>query len=445
MKIIALVLVLFFISVFLPYSFAQETIQLQPADDTFITIDVSQNDKRLDSLVLGDKTFLKLWYAFIPGAENNKILSYAYLRFNLPDIPVDQISSAKLRMYANVVQISSEGKDVGLHLTNSTWSESTLSGSKSPLFDKEKIAVATIKDQNTWYEWDVTNTVKDNAGSVISLAAMFVEIKNSNQEIVSFASKDIEDKNLRPVLIIETLESQIQDTQTITDKLQIPENSIQLNPTNDGYVSYDISDPGNTQNMRNLGFGDKEFLKLWYIFHTPQNPQNQFMTHSYLTFDISAINQTQVESAKLYMYANHVDLFFDSIDVGIHTANPNWSELSLTALTAPSFSDEPVSVATIDDANKWYLWDITNTVKENTGSNLSLAVILSEITDKNEEIVQFASKDSKNKDIRPVLIIEKYATDNYDFVWLIPAIIGVIAAALIIKKKKYPQKPISQN
>jgi len=225
--------------------------------------------------------------------------------------------------------------------------------------------------------------------------------------------------------------------------------SIVLTPTDDTYIGFDSLDPEDIQGLKKLNFGDTGILKLWYAYNSPGFEENEILSYAYIKFDLSEISSDEITSAKLMMYANYVDLAFDSIDVGLHNSDTNWSESSLFGYNATQFDLEPVAIVAVDAADKWYEWDITDMVIDHAGTNLSLAIVFGDITDHFAEIVQFASKDSTNSEIRPVLVIDKSTNQEElssggDFgvgfaVGLVIGAGGVAGVVVFMKKNKKPK------
>jgi len=179
-----------------------------------------------------------------------------------------------------------------------------------------------------------------------------------------------------------------------------------LEPTDDAYVVANTEIIDET-GLSERNYGDKDFLKLWYAFHSPGAETSAILSHGYLKFDLVDLSADNIQSAKLKMYPISTLIQFESIEIGVHTTESNWSESSITYNDAPQFDVEPVAVAVADGSEKLYEWDITDLVKEHTGEELSLVLIFREISDFHEEFVSLASKEYANPELRPILEIEK--------------------------------------
>jgi RNA polymerase subunit RPABC4/transcription elongation factor Spt4 len=178
-----------------------------------------------------------------------------------------------------------------------------------------------------------------------------------------------------------------------------------LAPTDDAYVVSDLNDVEDIPGLRKLNTGDLPFLKIWYAWNVTAD-NTKILSFAYLHFDLSGLNKEQAASAKLRMYAQNVSLSADSRPVDLHLASIQpWEENTIRFVDAPTFKANLVDTATITTPG-WYEWNITEAVRENAGSNMTLAVILQQLVDNNEELVIFASKDTLNDSFRPALEVE---------------------------------------
>jgi len=81
-------------------------------------------------------------------------------------------------------------------------------GYNAAQFDLEPITIVAVDAADKWYEWDITDVAKDNAGTNLSLAVVFGDITDHLEEIVEFQSKDSTISEIRPVLVIEKIPTQ---------------------------------------------------------------------------------------------------------------------------------------------------------------------------------------------------------------------------------------------
>jgi len=435
---------------------------INPSDDSFIVYDSldPENLKGIKALNFGDNKVLKLANNLTNNTDE-KIVGTPIIKFDLDEISSEEIDKAYLLLYVTSSILVGDSIDIQLHLSGNNWSENNISGLNSPQFNIQPISTITIPDPlGKWISFDVSDLTKQNSGSEISFVLTFTNY-DAQPKVLEFASKEL-DPNFSPKILIKKIQTNAtNDTphtfeiDEILSKLQeqnlaVFSGSTVLTPIDDSYIGYDVADPQDLQNLRKLNFGDKEFLKLWYAFHTSNYTENEILSNAFLKFNLSDISSQDINSAKLRMFASGVDLAFDDIGVGIHAAESNWSESSLNGTNFPTFSVEPIDIVMINASNRWYEWDVTEEVKSNVGSPLSLFVIFSEITNGTEETVVFASKENPNLDLRPSLIINPaFSLDEneadledslfqtaYSLMIILGAVVVGIVVIFYIKKKK---------
>ncbi len=182
-----------------------KTMELAPTDDAYVVADFSDptNKQGLQALNTGNSTFLRVWYSWNATDAGNKILSIAYLNFDLSGLNRDQISSARLDMYAQNVMLTGNSRLVGVYIApSSPWKESTLTYQNKPNFSRNGTATVSVSLPG-WYGWDLTSVVKEKAGSKLTVAVLLKDILNKNQEMVVFTSKE-DDPAHAPRLVIDT-------------------------------------------------------------------------------------------------------------------------------------------------------------------------------------------------------------------------------------------------
>ncbi len=94
---------------------------------------------------------------------------------------------------------------------------------------------------------------------------------------------------------------------------------MEILPSGDGYIVYDVKDPDDKQGFRSLNTGSLKFLKVWYAWNVTHAEKNEIISFAYLKFDLSQISTDKVISAKLRLYAQNVTLTGASrlVDAGI--------------------------------------------------------------------------------------------------------------------------------
>ncbi len=181
---------------------------------------------------------------------------------------------------------------------------------------------------------------------------------------------------------------------------------LELKPTDDSYVVSDLNDPLDKLGFRDLNAGDFKFLKTWYAWNVTKSGKERIISLIYLKFDLSNLKADSISSAELQMYAFVANLTGITRPVDIHVVpNSNWTQSSLTFNSAPVFKPNATASTIIQSNNKWYSWDLTDLVRKNAGSQLSLAVVLRTMYKNSEEQVVFHSKESNERDKAPKLVI----------------------------------------
>ena len=183
-------------------------------------------------------------------------------------------------------------------------------------------------------------------------------------------------------------------------------NIIELTPTDDAYVLADLQD--DADELRKFNSGIFDHLKIGYDIDT-SDTLSQNISTALLKFDLGDLNKEQVDSAKLQLYADQVQLFAPQSVAVFLVNNSTWSESTLTFENTPSYSDI-ISVVTIDSVN-YYQWELSDVVKQSTDDSLSLMVSFITLLPNTNDVIIFASKDFPSPDHSPKLII-KTSPDN---------------------------------
>jgi len=205
-------------------------------------------------------------------------------------------------------------------------------------------------------------------------------------------------------------------------------NIIKLIPTDDTYVVTDLENrPGNMQ-LRQLNTGDAGFIKIWYANNVTENHE-QIFSVGYLKFDLSELDVDDIESAELKMkpFIIYIGGAARPIDI-LEVSDDTWKEYSITFMNRPT--PEPISIdsTSISTPDRWYSWDVTDTIKKNAGSEASLVIVLKNIFPNTEEQVVFYSKEAEDPENGPHLEIVYAGMVDTDYT--LPTIIGGVIAAV---------------
>ncbi len=215
----------------------------------------------------------------------------------------------------------------------------------------------------------------------------------------------------------------------------VAQRTLEIFPSDDAYIVYDVNDPDDKQGFRSLNTGSLKFLKVWYAWNVTHAEKNEFVSFAYLKFDLSQISADKVASAKLRLYAQNITLTGASRLVDVHVASPSpWDESTLTYLNRPLFPNDPAASTSVRDLG-WYEWNLADPVKQGAGSSLTVAVLLRTLFIHNEEQVVFSSKEAVDSSLRPELLIETSKTGFFagDSTPIIAAaiVVGIAGAAFV--------------
>jgi len=193
------------------------------------------------------------------------------------------------------------------------------------------------------------------------------------------------------------------------------ESKIILFPTDDAYVIANLNDPLDIEDRQKVNTGDFDFLRSWYAWQVTEH-QEQIITNSYLKFDLNEIDSQKVLNANLKL----TPIIFKSAS-GIPPTlqltkvfDNDWIESEITFKNKPVHDDENFIINTIianpnNQQVGLYNWDITELVKQNAGSELSIVYSFSQIYDETEELITFHSKETTAQDKAPYLEITNSA------------------------------------
>lgn len=418
---------------------AQEsnTIRLIPTDDTFIIVDVSDPDefKNLQEKPLGNIKNITIWYSwdFEPG---KKVISTAFLKFDLKDISPHEIDSAKLLLYAEQTKIVENSPNVAIFsFTDTSWSEKDFVYGGDEVSEKISNKIMITDSGVGFYEWDITQYVIDNAGSKITIAVNFDRTISGNIEMAAFTSKDSPLSNNHPALVIETSSDPKRET--------LHFNIVNITPTDDAFIAANLSDPDDIEGFQKTTTGNLDFLRSSYSYNSTKN-QEQIMTIPHLKFDLGDIESDKVINAILKLTPSVINTPIGvppQLDLGLVSDN-NWNESEITFLNQPGYSMSDL-ISSIFIYDTWYSWDVTDLVKENAGSSLSVVFGFKYIYNNTEELVTFHSKEAEDPENFPVIEIKYVAeiqptpsslqeNETDDIFVIIVGILAVVVVGIII-------------
>ena len=223
--------------------------------------------------------------------------------------------------------------------------------------------------------------------------------------------------------------------------------SLVIDVTEDTYVVADLNDPADTLGFAATNYGDLDFVKAWYLWNVieeeviPEVAEGEEAVPElveveyekifcviYLKFDLAELEDMEIESAMLQLYTQNVVLLTPRY-VSVFQVESDWDELTLNFNTAPQWGASALATTIIYQADQWYGWDITNSVKgEAQSGQIALAVMFRDMDKASEELVVFPSREA-GENVSRLLIT--YTEPGFVFSWYWWVIGGVVVLALL--------------
>jgi len=233
--------------------------------------------------------------------------------------------------------------------------------------------------------------------------------------------------------------------------------SLVIDVSEDAFVVADLNDPEDTLGLANENYGDLDFVKVWYLWNVvqeevppevengeeAQNGENgeeaepelveteyeKIWCVSYLKFDLSELEDIDIDSAMLQLYGLNVEILVPRY-VQAFQVDSDWDELSITFGNAPAWGQNALSTAIVYLADQWYGWDVTEGVKaQKAEGQISMAIMLRDMEKASEEVIAFPSHESGENAAR---LIITYTPTGFSFSWYWWVIIGVVVIALLV-------------
>ena len=215
--------------------------------------------------------------------------------------------------------------------------------------------------------------------------------------------------------------------------------SLVIDVAEDTYVVADLNDPGDAQGFREMNYGSLDFVKAWYLWNVEvEEPEvegevvevemEKVVSIIYLKFDLSSIEDKAIESAMLQLYTNNVVLLTPRY-MQVFLVSSDWSETTLNFNSGPTWGQTAIATTTIYQADQWYGWDVTDDViGETQEGQISLVVVLRDMTKAAEELVGFNSREAGANVPR---LIVTYTESGIGIAWYWLVIGGVVILALL--------------
>jgi len=183
----------------------EKTIRLEPTDDAFVAVDMNdpQDEDGLQQLHTGDLEFLKLWYAWNVTENQERIITVVYLKFDLTEVDPEEVEGAELNMQSFITRITNVSRGVDIvKVPSNDWNETAITFQDRPVYPANATASSRVSIDNNWFSWNLTESVKESAGSELSVAMGFEKIYQNTEELLTFYSKESANKTNVPYLEI---------------------------------------------------------------------------------------------------------------------------------------------------------------------------------------------------------------------------------------------------
>jgi len=230
---------------------------------------------------------------------------------------------------------------------------------------------------------------------------------------------------------------------------------VKLLPTDDAYVMVDLNDPDDTLELMQTNTGARDTIQIFSTAEAFDRP-GLYISMAYLKFDLSGQETNNIVNAQLNMYSNEVILPTGPKNVPLfQTTDNNWNENQITYLQRPSFPGTTSITTDVSTSGVWNSWDMTELVKANQDSEISVALLFETVLSVDES-VSFYSKEAENQfapylelSLLPSVIDSSQAQDSSAYT-LIPAVIGAAAVAFFVgmqvsKRKSPPTRQTTQQ
>jgi len=198
-----------------------DLLTLHPTDDAFVIVNPDDPDDldKLQTVNTGNDSFLEIWSPHIISPGENNLESIIYLKFDLRDFDESDIGIASLRIFPKILNFEITEEIELFYSPNNNWNESEITYMNRPSLDTKSIITIEVTPIQTWQLFDITELIKKNMDSEMTLALKF-KGKQSNQErSLAYHSKESLDASIMPRLDI---------TFNIIEKISIASRIVEL-------------------------------------------------------------------------------------------------------------------------------------------------------------------------------------------------------------------------
>ena len=228
-----------------------------------------------------------------------------------------------------------------------------------------------------------------SAGSTLQLSATVVPT-NATNKTVNWTTSDASVATVSSSGLVTavaagpaTITATTQDAAKIATSLITVSQSITttLNPSADAYVFGGAT-------STNYGADISLLVK--------KGTSSAFFRKSFVKFDLTTAGFTNIQSAKVRLYASTVAAF----SVAAYQTTDSWTETGITYTTAPA-TGTLIKTVSVTTAGTWYEWDVTAYVQSQYSGDKIVSLVFNDASAANLQI-SFDSKEGTNK---PQLVI----------------------------------------
>lgn len=254
--------------------------------------------------------------------------------------------------------------------------------------------------------------------------------------------------------------------------------SLVIEVSEDAYIMADLLDAEDSYGYRDTNYGSEDVVATWYLwsFEEQEAPveeeeaaeeegaegeetegegeetegeeeETEAETETvmvetgkavsiiYLKFDLAQLEDKDIESAMLQLYPTSLSIL-EPRYVQAYLVSSEWEEATLTYNTAPAWGNTAIATTTIYQAEQWYGWDITgSTVDAGEEGQISLAILLRDMTENSQEAAVFPSRESGENAAR---LLVTYTESGFAWYWWViggVALLALLAAAFFVGMK----------
>ncbi len=289
----------------------------------------------------------------------------SYISFGLDSY--ESIENAVLRVYGRNPYSNASVK-VGVYGTSTGWDELQINYSNAPVPTQKPIDQNTISGSAKYYEWDVTEYIKNLSAGSVSFALRSL---NTNYDHIEFTTKE-GNANI-PQLVIRGTKQRRRE--------------VSLDVLADTYTN-------NVSQFRDYVHGDKNVVEV--------RNKSSWGYESFLKFDLSELSSNaSIVNAQLKVYGSNPKNN-TAVNVQVSETADNWKEMELSYNNAP-VPGKVIGSMNVTNTLQYYTLDVTDYVKKNASGDKVASFVLQSIN-AGYERATFHSKEAR--DYAPQLIIQ---------------------------------------